>query len=473
MSPRKAKPPHGLLLGWQEPAPGSKGGFPTPIWDDGGEGHLVTVAPTGAGKGVSCIIPALLTWRGPAIVIDPKGENYAVTAAHRRAMGQKVHVLDPFQITGCLQAASLNPFDMLGALRTASVDDMRVLAQAVVQQSGFGKNQDPYWDNRAMALIVEAIRHVARHLPKPTLRDVREVVELYDRACGTGLRDYACGHPCHHEIPHAFEPVGMATDKTRICITSTAIDQLAFISDGAVSGSLWNSTIDLRKVLRGDPMTIYLVLPPDKLVTHGKLLRLWLITLINTLSKRVGRPRHPTLLMVDEAAQLARVKEIATAVTLMRGYGMKVWLFFQDLSQLQAAYRDEWESLLNNCAFHQYFGASTPMAARTLQNSPTRSPPATAATTRAARCHGFCFTASWKWNGSAAIPRCSSYGRVPMPFTDTKTRAHDVLVGKVGAGETPRRAVSFSPMTPASSPQPHPFHQHGAISYLCADAKPP
>lgn len=73
---------HGLLLGWTPPEKG--GGFRKDVWDDGAEGHLMTIAPTGAGKGVSASIPACLTWQGPLIVIDPKGEHYAVTARRRR-----------------------------------------------------------------------------------------------------------------------------------------------------------------------------------------------------------------------------------------------------------------------------------------------------------------------------------------------------------------------------------------------------
>lgn len=139
-------------------------------------------------------------------------------------------------------------------------------------------------------------------------------------------------------------------------------------SSGKLMRSLDHTTIDLKKVERGDPMTIYIVLPPDKLLTHGKLLRLWLTLLLNALSKRETRPAMPTLLIVDEAAQLGEMKELKSAITLMRGYGMKVWTFWQDLTQLQALYPDDWPTIVNNCAVHQYFGVSTPMAARTLQD---------------------------------------------------------------------------------------------------------
>lgn len=60
------------------------------------ERHLLCVAPTRSGKGVSLIVPNLLYYKGAAIVIDPKGENAWITAQRRRDMGQAVHILDPW-----------------------------------------------------------------------------------------------------------------------------------------------------------------------------------------------------------------------------------------------------------------------------------------------------------------------------------------------------------------------------------------
>jgi hypothetical protein len=49
------------------------------------DGHILTCAPTGAGKGIGAVIPNLLDYPGSAFVLDLKGENYAVTAHARRA----------------------------------------------------------------------------------------------------------------------------------------------------------------------------------------------------------------------------------------------------------------------------------------------------------------------------------------------------------------------------------------------------
>ena len=79
------------------------------------ERHAITIAGAGAGKGTSVIIPNLLKWPHNALVIDPKGEAAEATAEAREAMGQAVHVLDPFgsaRVPDRFQAC-YNPLDDL------------------------------------------------------------------------------------------------------------------------------------------------------------------------------------------------------------------------------------------------------------------------------------------------------------------------------------------------------------------------
>src|SRR5262249_29959047 len=76
-----------LLLGWESRAAQSFGFGVRPIsahvrqaitYDE--PAHLITVAPTRSGKGRGVIVPNLLHYRGQAVILDPKGENYQVTA---------------------------------------------------------------------------------------------------------------------------------------------------------------------------------------------------------------------------------------------------------------------------------------------------------------------------------------------------------------------------------------------------------
>jgi type IV secretion system protein VirD4 len=61
--------------------------------------NTMVVAPVGAGKGVSCVIPWLLTNPDSAVVVDFKGELTLASALQReKEFGHKIVILDPFKV---------------------------------------------------------------------------------------------------------------------------------------------------------------------------------------------------------------------------------------------------------------------------------------------------------------------------------------------------------------------------------------
>ncbi|MEE4248391.1 MAG: type IV secretory system conjugative DNA transfer family protein, partial [Kangiellaceae bacterium] len=82
---------------------------------DESDGGLVTIAGTGAGKGVSHVIPTALIYPGSMVILDIKGEIAAVTANARRNMGQEVILLDPF-------GASSDAYNPMESVDPASPD---------------------------------------------------------------------------------------------------------------------------------------------------------------------------------------------------------------------------------------------------------------------------------------------------------------------------------------------------------------
>src|SRR5690606_39031664 len=123
-----------------------------------------------------CIIPALLRHAGPVIVVDPKGENAAVTARRRQAMGQQVVVLDPMGITE-FEGGALNPFDLVDVRSSTGVDDAAALVGTLLPADRFAE-RNQYWLSRAQQLLTAIVLHVAADLPpkERRLRRVREIV---------------------------------------------------------------------------------------------------------------------------------------------------------------------------------------------------------------------------------------------------------------------------------------------------------
>jgi type IV secretion system protein VirD4 len=364
----------GLLVGWSlelehrktplgfafgDPMKTPETGYIDPILMEN-DGHLITIAPTGAGKGVGCIIPALLRHDGPLIVIDPKGENVAITARYRREMGQQVVVLDPIGVTE-QPGAALNPLQLLDPAAATTVDEAAALAATLIDDRGDQRNG--FWYDRATHLLTGAILHAVADYPSdernlPTVRSLIGIAAVDpDRLVGDMMRSV------HPEVRAVAQSMASGAPETRGSIAAVAQDGVDFLRGPLVQNATRTTTFDLRDVTLGKPLSIYIVLPPHMLESHGRLLRLWVATLIMAITRRRGRAKTSTLFLLDEAAQLGTLPQLRQAVTLLRGYGLRTWSFWQDLSQLRLLYPADWQTMVNNCQVLQCFGSFNAMAA--------------------------------------------------------------------------------------------------------------
>ncbi|MGV8954232.1 MAG: type IV secretory system conjugative DNA transfer family protein [Cypionkella sp.] len=370
----------GLLVGWSlereharqpigfsfgNPMQTPQQGYLDPIlFND--EGHLITIAPTGAGKGVGCIVPALLRHQGPVIVIDPKGENYAITARRRREIGQKVFVLDPMGTTNAPpeERANFNPLDAIDVEDATAVDEMS--AAIATFAARLKADRDQFWVGRATQLLIGVLAHVLADLP-PAERNLRRVRDLLLLSVSEPEvlveRLKRSRHPVANQTPGLL---GIKAPETLAGIQSFAQDMLGFVRGPMVEQAVSSTSFNLDDITTGAPMTIYIVLPPHMLSSHGQLLRLWISALLAAIMRRRSRPATPTLFILDEAAQLGHLTQLQQSITLLRGYGLKTWSFWQDVSQIKLHYPYDWETMINNCRVVQCFGANNMSAARTM-----------------------------------------------------------------------------------------------------------
>jgi len=367
-----------IQLGWQTDSISNKVGFdsqpkPTkktkkrPLILDDEEGHLLTIAPTGKGKGRSAIIPTLLNYPGPVMVIDPKGEAAAVTAKHRRKFG-KVIIVDPFKMV-TKRPAMLNPLDIL-ELSNGSVTEHALRMSQILFTDQKSSEKEPFWEQKAKALISGILSYIIACEPKENRNFVklRKILSSEDVTYNLAVLMDTKGK----QMPeYAKEEIGQflqTTDVTRSGILSTAQQYVQLFGDKVVADSISSTSFDLKSYFRGKPQTIYLVLPPNRLKSHSVILRLWVATLIDILIERKKRPEIPNLFLIDEAAQLGTLDTLRTATTLLRGYGLRVWTFWQDLSQLKHHYKSDWQTIVNNCASFQIFGITTYLMAKELSS---------------------------------------------------------------------------------------------------------
>lgn len=339
-----------------------------------GEQHLITIAPNRTGKGTGAIIPNLLDYRGGVFVIDPKGENAIVTASTRRRMGQSVQILDPWGIAvdrlrdDCgfdgstpdlmpFDRAAFNPLDMLTADSPDLTDDAQMIADALIVTEQGG---DSHWSTEAKAALAGFIMHVVtspdeegqRHLPR--VRDIlslppAELLDLIERMAKSDVP----------AVRGAANRLMQKSEKELQAVMSTASANTHFLDSGALRGCLTHSSFDFGQLKDNDaPLSVYLVLPADRLGTHGRWLRLLVSMALTAVSRRKGKPKLSALFILDEFAALGRLAMIEQAFGLMAGFGMRIWAILQDMSQLQDLYQKRWQTFLANAGVLQILGAN-------------------------------------------------------------------------------------------------------------------
>src|SRR5208337_38339 len=119
-------------------------------------------ARTRTGKGTRVIVPTLLRYGGSALVIDPKGENAAITANVRKEqLGQSIHILNPWNELATTYAnhgfkpATYNPLDILDRDDPNVVATAQTLAGAICPAPANAK--DKFWQGSAADVLTAVL----------------------------------------------------------------------------------------------------------------------------------------------------------------------------------------------------------------------------------------------------------------------------------------------------------------------------
>ena len=358
-TPALAYDPSKILLG-------KVGGTAIGIEDDR---HMLTIAGSRAGKGVSAIVPNLILYQGSVLAIDPKAELASITARRRaEGLGQEVFVLDPFGRAAPWvepYKASYNPLSILKAGSPTLVEDSGLIADALVIAGG----TDPHWDDSARNFIEGVILHVATYPGYEGRRDLVTVRHLLMNGASVveGEQEAHGMEGLHVEMLHNVELIadnidnggeGVAAaieaaaadffdkaDAERWSVLSTARRHTKFLDFPNLQAVLRGHDFDLT-ALKTAPkgMTVYLCLPAGRLATCSRWFRLFVNLALEAMEREPQKPPVPVLLCLDEFAVLGHMRQVEAAAGQIAGFGVKLWPILQDLTQLKRDYKEGWET---------------------------------------------------------------------------------------------------------------------------------
>ncbi|EEZ9648723.1 type IV secretory system conjugative DNA transfer family protein [Escherichia coli] len=327
-------------------------------------GHVTTLAPSGSGKGIGAVTPTLLEYPGSTIVLDPKGELYATTARYRRdVLGHKIIACDPFGVLKGLGyddvTYRLNWIDYIEPDSEDVTSQASLLADLLVLSEGNANESSVHFLETARTFLRGLLVHVAT-LEDPTKRNMGEVRRLL--TCSEAeFKDLMIDMKLNKrgaELPVRAANSLLATpEKERGSILSTARRNLDFIDDQRIVRALEQSDFDLKK-LKQEKMTVYVIMPPDRIETNKRYLRVMFGLAVHGVTKVAGKPDYRVLFLLDEFAQLGRMTVIENALPIIRGYGGVFWFILQNISQLKTNYPNNWESFIANSGAKQFFGTA-------------------------------------------------------------------------------------------------------------------
>ena len=336
---------------------------PSRIISHAGETSTLMVAPSRSGKGVSTVIPSLLSWAGSVIVFDPKAENWHITAGFRRAFSHTLRFSPVIK-------DSVH-FNILAEVRPGenAVRDAEIIADILTapqdESAAKGENQQHFIDT-AKNLLTGAILHV---LASPEISDksLGGVLDFLSSSAldADGKEDFGAGI-CKQmifgehmgDLHPIIESIGnqqlARADRERSSVFSTAVRAVQIFKDPLIRRNTSESDFTLEDFAgSSSPISLYLTVPYSDIDRLSSLLRLLISFVIRRFAEgetRYGevKLKNRILFLLDEFPILGSFPFLEKTMGLLTGYGMSFLVICQSLQQLIKLYGPN-NSFLEHC----------------------------------------------------------------------------------------------------------------------------
>ena len=240
--------------------------------------HTTIFGPTGSGKGVSFVIPSLMTNPDSMVVLDFKGELARATAEHRRKQFEhRVVLLDPYHsVTD--KPDTFCPLDFIPKGHPLAIDDCNDLAAALVVRTG--QERERHWDDSAEACIAAVAATVVAY-GEPHTRSLQTVRELlsHPKSFELAVRLMTESDAWDRALAKLGGQLLHFDGKEKTSVLSSTLRHLRFLGSPVVAASTAASTFDPADLRRGK-MTVFCILPPERAHAQSGLLRMWVSSML-------------------------------------------------------------------------------------------------------------------------------------------------------------------------------------------------
>lgn len=294
--------------------------------------NVLVNGPSGSGKGQSYVLPNLVNIRNESmIVVDPKGENYHLTAQLKKDQGYDVYNIDFADFS----SSRYNPLDYV-----RNDEDAQKISQIISSNSTEDGKKD-FFQERAQKLLAGLISYVKAEYP-PKEANMKKVIETFN--------DYVADpNDCDKWLEHMDDEqpakgllisvlADLTSQNTRSSVTASfqsiiSIYQLKRVQDMTATSDFTFDDLQEKKSI------IYVKIPvptnPYKSLTSvfftQMIDRLFDMARANPMSI-LDVPVH---FLLDEFPNIGRIPGYQETLALCRGYRIYMHTIIQEISQLE------------------------------------------------------------------------------------------------------------------------------------------
>ena len=368
-----------------------------------GRTNTLILLPTRAGKGVSFIIPTLLSYgvpvyqwvkkkflffkikerkeiagKGSVVVFDPKGENFAATAGYRSKFSRVIpfRPLDPDNNTAHYNPIWEIPDSPSEAFSWADTISEIFFGGDSAKAASDGATQ--YFNNTARDIFSGVVLHVrfCKDIPWKE-KNLATVLHVFSQATdddkkeGQQKDDEETGGPggkmlddminsdhgnqqIHQLIVEAANRSKIQTPKERASTYSTVFSKISLFQDPLLANATAYSDFSVDDFITSkNAISLYLIVPYNHIKRISPVFRMIITFMIKKFSSGETNANEvklkiPCLFLLDEFPVLGYFPDIALNAGILAGYGVTFMIICQALNQLVDVYGEN-HPFLDHC----------------------------------------------------------------------------------------------------------------------------
>ena len=316
--------------------------------------NCCVIGSSGSGKTRFWLTPQLLQAHSSYVVVDPKGGTLEQCGAFLLRQGYKVKVFNSIDFS---KSMHYNP---LAYIRNEA-DILKFVDTLIANTKGDGKEGDPFWTKAETLLYCALIAYIIFE-GAPEDRNLNTLVDMI-----SGMEVKENDENFMNAVDYMFSGLGkrkpdcfavkqykkykLASGKTAKSILISCGARLAPFDIPQLREIMGYDELQLDRI--GDRKTAVFFLISDTTPTYNFLVALAFSQMFNLLCERAdnvhgGRLPHHVRVLWDEAANTGQVPNLEKLVAVIRSREVSLCLFYQQMAQCKAIYKDNAETILGN-----------------------------------------------------------------------------------------------------------------------------